>query len=273
MSISDILTEFHIGPTPRAIIIIIAGYFIARLVSKGLSQVLQSQLSVHQNVLLRRFSFYLLLLLFIISAVEQLGFHMSTLLGATGILTIAIGIASQASISNVISGIFIIAEKPFEIGNTIKINEVQGEVISVDLLSVQIRTSDNTLVRIPNEMLIKSAVTNFSYFSTRRLDFKMGVAYKENLDHLKKILFGIATHNPLCLQKPAPLFAILDLNPEAIEIQFSVWTKKDSILEAKNALQAEIKTEFLKHNIEMPFPTYSLHTAASTAPFPVKVTS
>ncbi len=151
-----LLAEFHIGTTPRAILLVLLGFFVARGLSKLINNSFNKRLSLHQATLLRRFTFYLILTLFAISAVQELGFHLSALLGATGILTIAVGIASQTSLSNIISGIFIIGEKPFEIGDTIKVNDMQGEVLAIDLLSVRIRTNDNTMVRIPNETLTES---------------------------------------------------------------------------------------------------------------------
>jgi len=106
---------------------------------------------------------------------------MGLLLGAAGILTVAPGFASQTSASNLVSGLFMIAEHPFGVGDTIRLGSIAGEVPSIDLLSVNLRTPDNLYVRIPNETMIKSEITNLTRFPIRRLDLEIGVAYKENL--------------------------------------------------------------------------------------------
>ncbi len=237
-----------------AILLIVLGYFVARILSKSIGKGLKTHLTHHQGVILRRVIFYSIFILFLVSAGQQMGFHIDTLLGATGILTIAIGIASQTSLSNIVSGIFIIGEKPFEIGDTIKVNDIQGEVKSIDLLSVKIRTSDNTVVRIPNETLIKSAIINTSYYPTRRVDILLNIAYKENIAHIRKILLGIAAKNAFCLKEPKPSVTFTSFGDAFANMQFSVWTKKDTFNELKTEIQEEIKNAFDENKIEMPFP-------------------
>ena len=172
--------QIHIEPMVRTALLVVVGYGVARLLSSTIGKALIKHLTPQQAMLQRRFVFYIVFAIFIASALDQLGFHIGALLGAAGILTVAIGIASQTSMSNIISGIFMIGEKPFEVGHTVKVNDMQGEILSIDLLSVKMRTNDNTMVRIPNELLIKSAIVNLSYFPIRRIDLKIGM-------HTKKI--------------------------------------------------------------------------------------
>ena len=75
--------------------------------------------------------------------------------------------ASQTSVSNIISGIFLISEQPFQVGDLIKVGETKGVVLSIDLLSIKLRTFDNQLVRIPNENLIKNELSNITRFPIR----------------------------------------------------------------------------------------------------------
>ena len=154
----------------RAVVVAVLGLVVARLASAGLGRLAGRRASPHQMMLLRRGSFYLILALFLVSALHQLGFNLGVLLGAAGILTVAIGFASQTSASNLISGLFLLAEKPFAIGDTIRVGTTTGEVLSVDLLSVKLRTFDNLYVRIPNESLIKAEMTNLTKFPIRRLE-------------------------------------------------------------------------------------------------------
>ena len=119
-------------------------------------------MTIHGQILLKRAIFYGIMILMSMSALRELGFDLSVILGAAGILSVAIGFASQTSASNLISGLFLMMERPFSIGDVIRVEQTTGEVISIDLLSVKIRTFDNLYVRVPNESMIKThmAVTS-----------------------------------------------------------------------------------------------------------------
>jgi small-conductance mechanosensitive channel len=263
----------HIEPMLFAILLCLSGYLIARILSSSIAKTFLKQLTPQQYMLLRRFIFYFVMLIFVASAIEQLGFHISALLGAAGILTVAIGIASQTSMSNVISGLFMIGEKPFEVGHMVKVGDTKGEILSIDLMSVKIRTQDNTMVRIPNETLIKSPIINLSYFPIRRADLEIGVAYKEDLEEVRKVLLEVANKNPLSLIEPKPLFQILKFADSSINIQFSVWSSRLNFLELKTSIQVEIKKAFDKQGIEMPYPARSLFTGSTSQPLPIKIIS
>jgi small-conductance mechanosensitive channel len=261
----------HIEPIISAILLILAGYFIGRILSASIAKAFLKQLTPQQYMLLRRFIFYIIILLFLASAFEQLGFQISAFLGAAGILTVAVGIAAQTSMSNVVSGLFMIGEKPFEVGNYIKVGDTQGEVLTIDLLSVKIRTLDNTMVRIPNDYLIKSLVINLSYFPIRRVDLEIGVSYQADLNQVKKVLFELADNNPLSLIEPKPLFQVLKFADSSINIQFSVWCSRVNYVDLKNSILIEIKKAFDKQGIELPFPARSLFTGSGSEPMPIKI--
>ena len=247
------------------------GLVLAWLISRGIARMLQRRLKAQEAMLVKRLSYYLLFSLVIIATLHQLGIDLGVLLGAAGILSVAIGFASQTSASNIISGIFLIAERPFVIGDLLNVEGTIGEVVSIDLISVKIRTFDNLMLRVPNEMLIKSTFVNLTRFPIRRLDVQVGVAYKENTEKVRSILFDVAQQNPLCLDEPKPLFIYKGYGDSALELQFSVWAKRENFLLVRNSIQEEIKTAFDKNGIEIPFPHRTLYTGSVTEPFPVRV--
>lgn len=185
----------------------------------------------------------------------------------------AIGFAAQTSTSNLISGLFLLGERPFLVGDIIKVGNTLGEVLSIDLLSVKLRTFDNLFVRIPNETLIKSEVTNITRFPIRRVDLQLSVAYKENIDRVRTVLMAVAANNPLCLEDPEPLFIFKGFGASSLDIQFSVWTAKDNFLIMRNSIQEEIKIAFDRVEIEIPFPHQTIYTGSVTDPFPIKIIS
>lgn len=254
-----------------AVVILIVGWILARLLSSGVGRLVARRATKQSAMILRRVVFYSLLGIVVASALHQVGFKLGVLLGAAGILTVAIGFASQTSASNLISGLFVIAERPFVVGDVIRLNGTTGEVLSIDLLSVKVRTFDNLYVRIPNESIIKSQITNLTHFPIRRIDVQIGVAYKEDLDKVKRILFEVADENPLCLEEPKPIYIFQGYSDSALTFQFSVWAKRENFLELKNGIHEEIKAAFDEQGIEIPFPHRTLYTGAVTEPFPVKV--
>lgn len=254
-----------------AVLKILGGWLLARLLSAALVRSVFRMADAHGKMLLRRVSFYLVFGLFAASALVDLGFEFSVLLGAAGILTVALGFASQTSASNLISGLFLLGEGAFVVGDVLRVDEVTGEVLSIDLLSVKLRTYDNLMVRIPNENLVKSRFTNLSRFPIRRMDLHIGVAYKEDLRKVEALLFDIADRNPACLEEPRPLFILKGFGDSSLDIQFSVWTLREHFVSVKTQLMLEIKEAFDEAGIEIPFPHRTLYAGSATTPLPVQI--
>jgi small-conductance mechanosensitive channel len=279
LGVSDFVTSDRMLGLVRAVLILVVGILVARLASKAAARGLRRRASAQEAMLVRRLSYYVLLALVVTSALHQLGFNLGVLLGAAGVLTVALGFASQTSVSNLISGLFLIAERSFVVGDLLDVNGRLGFVISIDLLSVKLRTFDNLMMRVPNEEMIKTTVLNLTRFPIRRLDLQVGVAYKEDTERVRKILFDVADRNPICLDEPAPLFIYKGYGDSALELQFSVWAKREfsvwakreNFLVLRNTMQEEIKRAFDEHGIEIPFPHRTLYTGSVTEPFPVRM--
>ena len=270
IDISGIATADNIAKILR--IVIIAGigfplsFFLSVIVGKSTARKVRPQ----ANMLIRKTIFYIGSTLVTLSLLNQLGFKLTALLGAAGIVGIAVGFASQTSVSNIISGLFLISEQPFEVGDIIKAGETTGVVLSVDLLSVKLRTFDNQFVRIPNEQLIKNQVNNYTHFPIRRLDINVGVAYKENVPRVQEILKDVAAKNIYCLDEPEPLVIFSNFGNSALELLFAVWCVKTEYLKLKQSIMIDIKNRFDEEDIEIPFPHITLYTGSVTDPFPIK---
>jgi small-conductance mechanosensitive channel len=254
-----------------ATFILIVGLVMARLLSKAAFRTLVGPMGAHTATTVRRMVLYTLSALVIMAALREVGFSLGVLLGAAGILSVAIGFASQTSASNVVSGLFLVAERPFEIGDVIRIGGTTGEVLSIDLLSVKLRTFDNLFVRVPNETLIKSEITNVSRFPIRRLDIVLGIAYKEDLGKAQELLTSVADAYELCLDEPRPLMIFQGFGESSLDLQFSVWAARENFLKVRNELPERIKSAFDAAGVEIPFPHRTLYAGSETEPFPVRV--
>lgn len=225
----------------------------------------------HYGMLAGKLIFYTGLLILVITIMGQLGISLAPLLGAAGIVGIALGFASQTSVSNIISGLFLIAEQPFKVEDIITVNGTTGVVISIDVLSAKLRTFDNQFVRIPNETLIKTEVRNLTRFPLRRFNAKVSVAYKEDIAKVREILLDVAEKNDHALSEPQPLIVFEAFGASSIDLLFLVWAPVKEYLQLKNTLQEEIKERFDKDGIEIPFPHVSLYSGSATKAIPIEI--
>ena len=268
---SDLLTSERLASMVRCILLLLVGIPTFYALSRMAGRAAKRRFSDQASMLVRKGILYAGLLLLLVIMLQQLGFTLTALLGAAGILGIAIGFASQTSVSNIISGIFLIWEKPFAVGDVIKVGDTTGIVLSIDLLSVKLRTFDNRYVRIPNETLIKAELTNITRFPIRRLDINIGVAYKEDIARVLRVLLDIADKNPYCLDEPEPLVLFMNFGDSALEILFGVWFAKEQLLNLRRTIMQEIKERFDAEGIEIPFPHRTIYTGTVTEPFPIRL--
>lgn len=252
-------------------VLILIGWLLARVLANAFVRTMQHRLTPHQLLLGRRTIFYFLLILFTLTGLREMGFKLSVLVGAAGVLSVAIGFASQTSASNLISGLFLIGEGPFAIGDVIRVGATEGEVLSIDLLSVKLRTGDNLFVRIPNEQLIKSEVINLTRFPIRRLNLAIGIAYKEDISRVREALLNVARKNPLCLDEPPPSIIVQGLGASSVDLMFYVWTRRENFLAMRDSIQEAIKRSFDEAGIEIPFPQISVNAGSGSAPLPLSI--
>jgi len=229
------------------------------------------KLSPQQGMVLSKMIYYGGMVVIVFAVLGEFGFKLSHLLGAAGIIGIGVGFASQTSASNIISGFFLMAEKPFEVDDIITVQGTTGVVLSIDMLSVKLRTFDNKYIRIPNETLIKSEMTNITRFPVRRVDVPVGVAYKEDIGRVRKILLDVAQKNPLCLIDPQPLVIFNGFGSSSLDMTLLAWAAKADWLNLKNSIYEEIKVRFDEEGIEIPFPHVSLYAGSVTDPMPVRM--
>lgn len=263
--------EENLDTILRITLILTLGLPLLFLGTRLLRKFTTRKLSPHFAMVIGNAVLYLGIVIIIVTILADLGFQLGALLGAAGIAGIAIGFASQTSLSNIISGLFTITEKPFGIGDAIVVGDTRGIVERIGLLSVNLRTFDNQFVRIPNETIIKSQVTTITRYPIRRLDIKVGVAYKEDIAKVMKILREVADKNPYCLDEPEPLILFTDFADSSLSFLFGVWFSKTDMLLLRNSIMREIKERFDAEGIEIPFPHRTLYTGEASKPFPIRL--
>ena len=246
-----------------AIILVFIGFVIARLVSNAFIRTIGNRFNAHQRLLWRRGIFYFIFLLFIMTSLREAGFKLSVFLGAAGILTVALGFASQTSATNLISGLFLIGEGSFEVGDTIQITlirgqTIEGQVISIDLLSVKLLTLDNVYIRLPNEQLIRTPVMNLSKYPIRRIPITLAINFHEDIIKVRQVLLDVAAKYPLVMDDPKATVTVTAFRESSIELLFSVWCRQENALKVRDEMQERVRNGFVENQIEIPVPKMGL---------------
>lgn len=255
----------------RILFIVIIGSGSIHLISFMVNRSLRKQLSRQRMMLIIRTIMYTGYIGIVFIIIRELNYDLTALFGAAGVVGIVIGVASQTSIGNIISGLFLVSEKSFELGDVIRMGDKTGTVHSIDLLSIKIRTFDNMLIRIPNQTVISTELINITKFPIRRYDFHIGVAYKEDLRKVKSILEDVARNNPLCLEEPEPVIIFQSFGASSIDIVLGVWFEKGNILPVKNSVLIDVKEAFDREGIEIPFPHLSVYAGENSKPINLNV--
>ena len=152
------------------------------------------------------------------------------------------------------------------LGRVLDLQEGPRRDLAVVVMSVQLRLPNNTMVRIPNEIIIKNPVSNITRFSTRRCDLSLGVDYNCDIEHVVNVLREVVKQNKFCLDDPAPLISFSGFQDSSLGFTVGAWCRKDNFLDCQKTLAHDIKRRFEEEGISFPFPTRSLESRS-----PIKV--
>lgn len=208
----------------------------------------------HAAMVVRRIILYFGLIGIVTSILLAFKVDLTGWLATAGIATIAIGFAAQTSLSNYISGLFLIGERSFRVGDLLRVGTTTGVVESIDMLSVKLRSLDNLYVRIPNEELLKSQTVTVTRFPIRRMEVLVRVGFEAPLERVRAVLKEVAESNPHCLREPAPLILVDELTEHGFNLRYGLWIEKTKYLDARNALFIELQRRFLVERIRFQLP-------------------
>ncbi|HNY26536.1 MAG TPA: mechanosensitive ion channel [Candidatus Sumerlaeota bacterium] len=240
----------------QIILLLGVGIPLITFVTRQILKYLKGHVSEQVSMLVSKGIFYGGMVLLGLMLLPIIGIkELTPIVGAAGVVGVAVGFAAQTSFSNIISGLFLISERPFAAGDLIKIGETKGFVTSINLLSIRLRTLDNQQVRIPNEYVIKNVVTNVTHFPILRLDIDLSVSHRNDLEQVMAVLKDIADKNVYCLDEPDASVQIQQFGASNISIRLSAWFAKDDYLQFKNSLICQIQKRFREEEIEIASPS------------------
>jgi small-conductance mechanosensitive channel len=243
--LSHFFTEDRLTELASASFILVLTLVVARVAGRSVRHLIAARGDPQRAILAGRLTTWTALVIGLGMSLDELGFKLRVLLGAAGVLSVAVGFASQTTLSNLISGFFLFGERPFRLGDTVEIDTIVGEVLSIDMMSTTLRTMDNRFVRIPNELVIKTKVTNHTRFPLRRLELTVPVAANVDFAALKAALLDLADKNALVLVEPAPSVFIGAFADNTLQVQLWLWTRTKNLQDLKARFTADMHRQLV----------------------------
>ncbi len=239
---------------------IIVGKFAAQLTRHAFLK-LERRIPAQVCRLLSKICVTMVWFLFLMLALSAIQVDVMSILGAAGVLGVAIGFASQTSLSNLICGIFIISEQRIKLGDYIRVDGCEGTVESINLLAVEMRQIDNSLVRVPNQTLVQSPVTNITGSEMRRCDLTLGLDYTSDLELVKATLLDLVEKEELFINEPAPVVQFLEFADSTLNVRVGAWCKTADYQTVRYEFAKNILAAFKSNDISMAFPTRTIYQA------------
>jgi len=237
-----------------SLIIFIASVVIAKISILYFRRSFKDKISKSHIEIIVKIIWYSIVVVALIFILSLLGVNPAGLLAAGGIAGIVIGFASQSIVSNLISGVFLIIERPINIGDQVAIGESAGFVEDISIISTTIRKYDGLYVRIPNEKVFTTSITNYVAHVVRRLEYIIGIRYSDDADKAIRIIKNVLDLIPLTLKNPEPQAFVDNLGDNAVNIFVRFWVPASEWYPVKMELLWKLKITLEKEGIEIAFP-------------------
>ncbi len=243
-----------------AIVILIVGNMISKRVPKTVTKVL-SKKDVDKTVVnflasLSRMSIMTITLLFVLA---QFGIQTASLIAVLGAAGLAIGLALQGTLSNVAGGVMLLFFRPMRIGDFVEVAGHAGTVKAVNLFTTEMATGDNVQIILPNASVWGSAIKNFSFHDTRRVDMVIGIAYEDDMDKARGIMLGLIEADTRALKDPAPMVVVSELADSSVNFTVRIWCNSGDYWPLKFDMTKAMKEAFDKGGISIPYPQQVVH--------------
>jgi MscS family membrane protein len=212
--------------------------------------------------LLNRFADVIVYATAVVLGLDLLGVNVMPFVAGAGVMGVAIGFAAKDTLSNLIAGVLLIIDRPFDVGDRIEVwrapegSATWGDVIDIGLRATKIRTTDHIVIIIPNNQIMTRDIINYTAHSEAiRVRINIGVGYDVDIDKAKRLILAVADAAPWISKTPAPKVVVRNFGESAVDLQVRVW-----IANARNRMDTisymtdNVKTVFDREGIEIPFP-------------------
>jgi len=195
----------------------------------------------------------------LITALASIGVPMTSMITLFGTASLAIGLALQGGLTNMVGGLMILIFKPFKVGDYIESNEISGCVNNITVFYTEISTIDGTKVVLPNGSLANSNIKNFSANAKRRLCINFSVSYDSDIDKVKKVLQSVIDKEEMILKDEEIFIRLTEHSDSALIFTVRLWTENINFWPLKFNMLENVKKAFDKNKITIPFPQVDVH--------------
>ncbi len=255
----DMLFEY--GPQLLlAIFTLIIGFWVIKVIRKGLSKLLDKRkVDVTLTPYIVSFISITLKILLIVSVMAMVGVEMTSFVAILGAAGLAIGLSLSGTLQNFSGGALILLFKPFKVGDYIEAQGYAGTVKEIQIFNTILKTPDNKTIIIPNGGLSTGSMVNYSAEELRRVDFKFGIGYGDDIDKAKRILKEITEKHELILNEPETFIALSELGDSSVNFVVRAWVKTPDYWKVYFEITETVKKTFDKEGISIPFPQRDIH--------------
>lgn len=236
-----------------AILILTAGVFIANWCTRATARGLQRfELEPPVRMLLTRLVRILVLGIFLIAALQNLGVELLPLIAGLGVAGAGIALATQGVLSNVVAGLSIIFTKPYRVGEYIGVAGVEGEVTAISLFSTVLTHPDRSRIVVPNRKVVGEILQN--YGNVRQSEILVGIAYESDLTVALNAIREVVNANPRVLADPIPVVQVNVLADSAVQIAIRPWVAVSDFRVVAGELNLSVAENLRQRGIAIPYP-------------------
>ena len=231
-----------------AALILLVGLWLARRIARALDRVLErTNTEATLRGFVRNITYGAMVVIVILAALQFLGFAPASLFAVLGAAGLGIGLALKDSLSNLVAGFQLIAQRPFRAGDYVMTANLEGTVEQVRMFQTRLRTPDNRVVILPNSLITAAAITNYTATMKRRVDVAAVLAHADDLATARTRLLEIAKSDPRVLQEPAPAVLATGLAADnRISIELRAWVRTGDVQQIRSDLTEAVRNAMLE---------------------------
>ena len=247
------------GDLLKFVLILSFSVLLSRIFTIYLRRSLKDRVSKDVGEPILKLLYYGSLIVVFIVILPLIGLDPSGFLLAGGVAGIVLGFASQNIVGNLVAGCFLMFERPIKIGDQVEINGIAGYVTDIRIISTLIRTYDGLLVRLPNQQVFTTNITNIVGHPVRRFEYTIGIRYSDDANAAIWLIKDLIDKEPFALLSPSPSVFVTDLGESSVKIIIRIWAPVNEWFGMKTRLLWNIKKTLEENGIEIPFPQRVLH--------------
>jgi len=242
------------------IIVLLIGLWVTRLITKGVGNALaKSKIDQSLVPFLKRLTNIFLKILVIITVMGMIGIQMTSFIAILGAAGLALGLALSGTLQNFAGGVIILIFKPFKIGDFIEAQGYSGTVKEISVFATTLNTVDKKLVIIPNGPLSTGSLSNYSAESQRRVDWKFGIAYGDDVENLKKAINDFIAEDTRILKEPVSFIGLSELGDSSVNFVVRAWVNSADYWDVFFDMNEKVYKRFGEYKLNIPFPQMDIH--------------